>query len=83
LPVSFWLGSLVTAIRVQRIVALAGIDFGFVWLSSLRCGKLQSFFSAAIAPNTFLREAPLAIAASSSAGHDPADADLSGANSSP
>ena len=36
-------------------------------MSSLRCGKLQSFFSEAIAPNTFLREVPLTIVVSSSA----------------
>jgi hypothetical protein len=36
-------------------------------VSSLRCGKLQSFFSKAIAPNTFLREVPLTRAVSSSA----------------
>jgi len=53
-------------------------------LSSLRCGKLQSFFSGAIAPNTFLREVPPTIAVSSSAGASAsADADLSSANSSP
>jgi hypothetical protein len=32
-----------------------------------RCGKLQSFFADAIAPNTFLREVPLTRAVSSSA----------------
>lgn len=37
-------------------------------LSSLRFGKSRSFFSAAIAPNTFLREVPLAAIASGSAG---------------
>jgi len=53
-------------------------------LSSLRYGKSQSFFSGAIAPNTFLREVPPTSAVSSSAGAEaPADADLSSANSSP
>ena len=53
-------------------------------LSSLRCGKLQSFFSDAIAPNTFLREVLPTGAVSSSAGASAsADADLSSANSSP
>jgi hypothetical protein len=54
-----------SANRVRFIVALA--CFGFVSVSSLRCGKLQSFFSKAIAPNTFLREVPLTVAVSSSA----------------
>src|SRR5215470_7844464 len=36
-------------------------------LSSLRYGKLQSFFADAIAPNTFLRKLPLTLIASSSA----------------
>jgi hypothetical protein len=31
------------------------------------CGKLQSFFSVAIAPDPFLRKAPLALTASGSA----------------
>src|SRR5689334_231244 len=53
-------------------------------LSSLRCGKLQSFFSDAIAPNTFLRKVLLTITVSSSAWQRTrADADLSSANSSP
>ena len=52
--------------------------------SSLRCGKLQSFLSQAIAPNTFLREVPPTRAVGSSAGPwASADADLSSANSSP
>jgi hypothetical protein len=53
-------------------------------LSSLRYGKSQSFFSSAIAPNTFLRGAPPTMAVNSSAGPSAsADADLSSANSSP
>ena len=43
--------------------------FSLLWiqLGCRRHGKLQSFFSKAIAPKTFLREAPLTIAVSSSA----------------
>jgi hypothetical protein len=52
-------------------------------LGCRRRGKLQSFFSKAIAPKTFLREVPLTITVSSSAGYVMADADLSDANSSP
>jgi hypothetical protein len=52
--------------------------------SCRRYGKLQSFFSDAIAPNTFLRKVPLTITVSSSARiRYRADADKSGANSSP
>ena len=38
-----------------------------VQLSCRRCGKLRSFLSSAIAPDTFLREVPLAVVVSSSA----------------
>ena len=38
-----------------------------VQLSCRRCGKLRSFLSSAIAPNTFLRQAPLTVVVSSSA----------------
>ena len=36
-------------------------------LGRRRCGKLRSFLSIAIAPNTFLREVPLTVSVSSSA----------------
>ena len=39
----------------------------WVQLSCRRCGKLRSFLSSAIAPDTFLREVPLAVVVSSSA----------------
>src|SRR5262249_54032405 len=46
--------------------------------------KLRSCFSSAIAPNSFLRKVPLTITVSSSARKRiRADADVSGANSSP
>jgi hypothetical protein len=49
-----------------------------------RYGKLRSFFSDAIAPYSFLRKVPLTIIAGSSARYRiRADADVSGANSSP
>ena len=53
-------------------------------LGCRRRGKLQSFLSSAIAPNTFLRRVPPAIAVGGSARSSVrADADLSSANSSP
>jgi hypothetical protein len=49
-----------------------------------RYGKLRSFFADAIAPDSFLRKVPLTRLASSSARwRTEADADVSGANSSP
>jgi hypothetical protein len=44
-------------------------------LGCRRYGKLQSFFSDAIAPNTFLRKVPLTVIVSSSAAQGTADAD--------
>src|SRR5262249_43870487 len=53
-------------------------------LGCRRYGKLQSFFSDAIAPHSFLRKVPLTVIVSSSArSRTRADADVSGANSSP
>src|SRR5262245_61476617 len=55
-----------------------------VRLGCRRYGKLRSFFSSAIAPNTFLRKIPLPRTVSSSARERTrADADVSSANSSP
>src|SRR5262249_3487982 len=53
-------------------------------LGCRRYGKLRSFFADAIAPNSFLRKVPRTITVSSSARKRiRADADVSGANSSP
>ena len=53
-------------------------------LGCRRSGKLQSFFADAIAPNTFLRKVPpMMIVGSSARQRTRADADVSGANSSP
>jgi hypothetical protein len=41
--------------------------FEAIQFSCRRCGKLRSFLSSAIAPDTFLREVPLAVVVSSSA----------------
>jgi hypothetical protein len=55
-----------------------------VRLGCRRYGKLRSFFSLAIAPNTFLRKTPLTINREQLCRLIvAADADLSGANSSP
>jgi len=55
-----------------------------VRLGCRRFGKLRSFFSFAIAPNTFLRKTPLTIIREQLCRLIvAADADLSGANSSP
>jgi hypothetical protein len=54
-----------------------GIQFG-----RRRRGKLQPFFACAVAPEPFLREVPLTFTVNSSASPE-ADADVSGANSSP
>ena len=62
--------------------SLVGGHFSGVQWSHCRSGKLQSFFACAIAPETFLREVPLSCNVSSSA-YLEADADVSGANSSP
>jgi hypothetical protein len=53
-------------------------------LGCRRYGKSQSFLSDAIAPNSFLRKVPpTCIVSSSARSRDRADADVSGANSSP
>jgi hypothetical protein len=49
------------------VVAVCLFSLLWIHLSCRRHGKLQSFFSKAIAPKTFLREVPLTIAVSSSA----------------
>ncbi len=52
------------------IVAVEHLVNGYLMLIRLGCrryGKLRSFFSSAIAPNTFLREVPLTGSVSSSA----------------
>jgi hypothetical protein len=65
--------------RSMRRLSLFGLRLG-----CRRYGKLPSFFSSAIAPNSFLRKVPLTITVSSSArSRVRADADVSGANSSP
>ena len=53
--------------RVPVRFRFVGGHFCLVQLSCRRCGKLRSFLSSAIAPDTFLREVPLAVVVSSSA----------------
>jgi hypothetical protein len=68
----------------QSILRSCGCHFFGIRLGCRRYGKLQSFFSDAIAPNTFLRKVPPTILVGSSARQRTrADADVSGANSSP
>ena len=52
-------------VRVRFRLSVDTSDW--VQLSCRRCGKLRSFLSCAIAPDTFLREVPLAVVVSSSA----------------
>jgi len=69
---------------VAVTAALGPLSLLGLRLGCRRYGKLQSFFSDAIAPNSFLRKVPLTIIVSSSARQwIRADADVSGANSSP
>jgi hypothetical protein len=65
---SAWRCRLVLWVQWSRCIA-GSYRFHFfgIRLGCRRCGKLQSFFSDAIAPNTFLREVPLTLAVSSSA----------------
>jgi hypothetical protein len=60
------LRGLLSLVLIRESRALA-VLVSLIRLGCRRCGKLQSFFSEAIAPKTFLRMVPLTITVSSSA----------------